>query len=73
MYKLVYSGMVKAGVAIELEEGEWQDTNSQKCKEKDAHRMKVNHWLTHPEYVVHVDEVGNNTNQKDERLAGGKK
>ena len=73
MYKLVYSGMVKAGVAIELEEGEWQDINGQKCEEKDAHGLKVHHQLTHPEYVVHVDEVGNNTNQKDNGLVGGEK
>ena len=35
--------------------------------------MKFPHQVKHPEYMLFVDEVGNNTNMKDNGKVGGKR
>jgi hypothetical protein len=74
MYDGVYDEMVAAGVAKHLDEKVWMDIsgNIVECKEK-AYGMQVDTVLTHPNYVLFVDEVGNNTNQKKDGHIGGAK
>ena len=40
---------------------------------EEALGMKVMHRVKHPEYMLFVDEVGNNTNMKDDEKVGGKR
>ena len=40
---------------------------------KEALGMKVTHQVKHPEYILFVDEVGNNTNMKDDGKVGGER
>ena len=38
---------------------------------EEALGMKVTHRVKHPEYMVCVDEIGNNNNMKDDGKVGG--
>ena len=40
---------------------------------EEALGMKVMHRVNHPEYMLFVDEVGNNINMKDDGKVGGKR
>ena len=56
--------MVAAGVAKRLDEKVWMDIDGNIVDSKEkAHGVKVDTVLTHPDYVLFVDEVGNNTKQ----------
>jgi hypothetical protein len=65
MYKGVYAAMVKSNVAIQLPEKKMVmlDGRITENKEESAGR-ETKFILTHPEYVLFVDEVGCNTSQK---------
>ena len=60
MYDLVYDAMVKARVAVKLDE-----------KKEVSEGLPLTHELIHPDYVLFVDEVGNNTNMRDDGQIGG--
>ena len=36
-----------------------------------VHRLASQYWMTHPDFVLFVDECGANTNQKDDGHLGG--
>ena len=62
------------GVDEKLSVPEWQNISGQKviC-ESEATGEKVEYWIFHPDYILHVDKVGNNTCQHDDGHKGGQK
>ena len=74
MYNLVYKSMEIAKVAKKLPEPEWQNKNGEKVSNREeAVGEKIENELTHPDYILNVDEVGNNTCQKEDGSKGGQK
>ena len=74
MYDLVYEAMEIAKVAKKLPEPEWQNEKGEKVSNREeAVGEKVEYELTHPDYILYVDEVGNNTCQKEDGSKGGQK
>ena len=74
MYNLVYEAMEVAGVARKLKEPEWQDATGQRVEcEEEAVGEKVEYEITHADHILYVDEVGNNTCQKEDGSKGGQK
>ena len=74
MYDLVYEAMEVAKVAKKLPEPEWQNKKGEKVSNKEqAVGEKVEYQVTHPDYILYVDEVGNNTWQKEDGSKGGQK
>ena len=73
MYDLVYESMKIAGVAKKIVELEWQNDLCEKVTKERAFGEKVEYRVTHPEYILFADEVGNNTCQKDDGHMGGQK
>ena len=74
MYDLVYNQMEHAGVLEKLESPQWMDIDGNiVMEEAEALGKKVEHRLKHPEYVLFVDEVGNNTNMKEDGRVGGER
>ena len=72
MYKAVYTAMVESGVAIMLDEEVQVNRQGQVTTNKDeAYGRKMSYLLTHPEIVLFVDEVGDNTSQKNDGNIGG--
>ena len=74
MYDLVYGSMVEAGVAVPLETPVWMDINGNEVESNSPRRMgmQVEHKIIYPNYMLHVDEVGSNTNMKKDKRQGGK-
>jgi hypothetical protein len=59
MYKGVYSGMVNAGIAVELENEILYDNFGEiTTDEKEIYRCLTHRKITHPEYLFLVDETG---------------
>ena len=74
MYDGVYDEMVAAGVAEHLNEKVWMDIDGNLClSEEEAFGEKVDTVVTHPDFLLFVDEVSNNTNQKNDGPKGGEK
>ena len=74
MYDLVFNAMNSAGVALNSDEPTWMNKKGETVKdESEAFGLKCTHKLIHPEYVMFVDEVGSNTNQKQDRNYGDEK
>ena len=74
MYNLVYKAMESAGVAIILDKAKWMNEKSEEVSDQSkAIGLECTHKLIHPEYVLFADEVGCNTNQKDDGNYGGEK
>lgn len=76
MYELCYMGMVKAGVAEELPDGAevlMDEHGSIVESEKEAFGLPVKHRVIRPDHILFVDEVGSNTNQKNDGNNGGEK
>ena len=72
IYNIVYDVMDEAGVLEKLEEPVWMNPNEEVVESKEeAHGEKVRYKVNYPEYCVFVDEVGNNTNMKDNGNVGG--
>ena len=70
---LIYPQMVESGIAERLETPVWMDGNGNIVGENDALGKMVDYLLKHPEYLVFVDEVGNNANMKEDGRVGGEK
>ena len=76
MYDLVYEQMVQAGIAVSLPENEWHwvDYNGFTVDSKaESTGLKIKVKLTHPDWLLFGDEVGNELNQKDDGNVGGRK
>lgn len=74
MYSLVYEAMEVAGVARKLPQAEWRNERDERVSsEAEAVGRKVEYEVTHPDHMLYVDEVGNNTCQKEDGNKGGGK
>jgi hypothetical protein len=74
MYADVYSRMVECGAALKLPDAVWVNKEGAIVQTKDeAWGRLTNYLLTHPDYVIFVDEVGDNTSQKNDGNVGGTK
>eukprot|EP00978_Attheya_sp_CCMP212_P026409 scaffold86813_cov51-Attheya_sp.AAC.1 len=73
MYNEIYEEMAEAGVAMELDEPVWVDKDGNGVKQGQAMGRKNTHRLIHPDYTLHVDEVGGDTSQKGDDHDGGVK
>jgi hypothetical protein len=74
MYDLVYEQMGEAGVLEDLEQPVWMNLAGDiVSSEAESFGEKVSQVVKHPEYVLFVDEVGNNTNMKDDGRVGGER
>jgi hypothetical protein len=72
MYDGVYDEMVDSGVAERLPSPVWMDAEGNIVDSEDeAFGLQVDTVLKHPDHVFTVDEVGNNTNQKNDGHIGG--
>ena len=74
MYDQVYEAMVCSDVAIKLDDAVWlnKENNIVQSKE-EAFGRQTQYYITHPDYLVFVDEVGDNTSQRNDGNAGGEK
>ena len=73
MYSLVYEAMEPAGVVTKLPVEEWQNERGECVSRDQAVGEKVKYKITHPEHIIYVDEVGNNTCMKDDGSKGGQR
>ncbi len=74
MYEDVYSRMVECGAALKLPDAVWVNKEGAIVQTKDeAWGRPTNYLLTRPDYVIFVDEVGDNTSQKNDGNVGGTK
>ena len=66
--------MKEARILEDLDEFVWMNREGEiVMSEEEALGMNVTHRVNHPEYMLFVDEVGNNTNMKDDGKVGGKR
>jgi hypothetical protein len=74
MYHECYEKMVESKIAIKTVEENWLDKEGVVVEEEHlAFGRKTKYQMIHPNYLVFVDEVGDNTSQKDdENIAGTK-
>ena len=76
MYDRVYSVMVDAKVATPLDESEYYfitRSRSQAKIDEEAAGHHIKHRLSHPQYFLFGDEVGNDTNYMEDGNNGGQK
>ena len=74
MYDLVYDRMEEARILEALDEPIWMNRKGEiVMSAEEALWMKVIHRVKHPEYMLFVGEVGNNTNMKDNGKVGGER
>ena len=72
MYDLVYDRMEQARILEALDEPVWiNHEGGIFMSAEESLGMKVTHRLNHPEYMLFVDEVGNNINIKDDGKVRG--
>ena len=72
MYDLVYDRMEEARILEALDEPVWMNCEGDIfMSAEEALGLKVTHRVKHPEYMLFVDEVENNTNMKDDGKVGG--
>ena len=70
MYDLVYKAMEQASVAEKLPEAQWQNEKGEHVSKEMSVGQQVQYKITHPDHILYVDEVGNNTCQKDDGNKG---
>jgi hypothetical protein len=74
MYENVYASMKNSGIAMELERPVWFNAQGSITQdESEAIGRKTKYLLSHPRYLLFVDEVGDNTSQRNDGNAGGQK
>jgi hypothetical protein len=72
MYNGVYKAMVKAGIAVQMDEEVMYDENGDITTDKEKMVGRPSKFqLTNPDYLLFVDETGCNTNMKDDGFVGG--
>ena len=72
MYELVDKEMVKSGIANRLDTEVMLDCNGKiTTNEDDAFGRKPKYVLMHPNMVLFINEVGDNTSQKNYGNIGG--
>ena len=70
IYEVIEEELIRAGVAVRLNEPVWMDAEGNHVDEGDAAGCKVNIDIIKPEMCIVADEVGGNTSQKDDGKIG---
>ena len=73
MYDLCYEQMDKANLLQPLEKPVWMNLQGSIVEKDAAVGLKVAYRCKHSDYMIFVDEVGNNTNMKDDGNIGGER
>ena len=74
MYEIVYDAMAVTGIPIKLDDEVMVDINGNITTNQDEQfGRKTRYLLTRPEMLLFVDEVGDNTSQKNDGNIGGQK
>ena len=74
MYNSIYRQMVNSNVAKELSDEVYLDRNGNIVDdEEDSYGLPTKYIVTHPDYILFVDECGKNTNMKTSGKAGGQR
>ncbi len=74
MYYECYEKMVESKIAIKRAEENWLDKDGVAVEEEHlAFGRKTKYQMIRPNYLVFVDEVGDNTSQKDDGNIAGTK
>ena len=74
MYETVYDAMVEAKVARELDEPVWRDKSGNIITDRrHAYGRRSRYEITHPDYILFVDEVGGNMKVKGDGHNGGER
>ena len=74
MYVEMYEAMVQCRVAIKLDEEVMVDREGKVVQSEDlAFGRKTKYLLSHPDFLLFVDEVGDHTSQKNDGNVGGQK
>ena len=74
IYTLVYTVMEEAQLLSKLDHRVWMNVAGDQVEtEEEAVGQKLTHVVKYPQYMMFVDEVGNNTNKKDDGKIGGEK
>ena len=72
MYDSIYEELHEAGLATKHEnDGVWKNLAGELVDSLQAVGRKCQYHLTHPEYLLFVDEVGSNTNMTSDKNKGG--
>ena len=72
MYDSIYKELFDAGLATKYEgDGIWKNLQGKPVDILQAAGRKCKYNLTHPEYLLFVDEVGSNTNMANDKNKGG--
>ena len=72
MYNLVYDVIQESGITEQLPSKVWMDLSGDTVQsEADAVDLQVDLKVKYPDYQIFVDEVGNNTNMKEDGNIGG--
>lgn len=70
MYQQVVEEIVDAGLAKHMDESVWVDAHGSIVEESYAYGCKVNVNIIDPDWVLVMDEVDGNTNQKGDGMVG---
>ena len=74
MYNLVYDRMKEARILEALDEPVWMNREGDiVMSAEEALGMNFKHQVKHPDYMIFVDEVGNNTNMNDDGKVRGER
>ena len=71
MYNGISDELVDAGFADKLSTPVWMNSTGEEVSIEDSFRCKVAHNTKHSDYVLVLDEVRGNTNQKGDENIGG--
>jgi hypothetical protein len=64
MYEQMYEAMVSSNMAIKMENPVWLDKENNIVQSKeDAYNRQTKYFTTHPDYLIFVHGVGDNTSQ----------
>eukprot|EP00977_Amphora_coffeiformis_P002353 scaffold439_cov107-Amphora_coffeaeformis.AAC.1 len=72
MYVCIYDRLISAGLAMTDDTESMYDRHGNVCDAEHAFGLPSKYRLIHPELFVFVDEMGLNTNQKEDGAKGGK-
>jgi hypothetical protein len=74
MYNQVYEAMVHSNVAIKLDEAVQVNKDNNILQSKgETFSSQTQYYILHLEYLVFIDEGGDNTSQQNDGNAGGEK
>jgi hypothetical protein len=72
MYEEVYTALVASGLAVKHETSYCRNDGGEIVElENDAFGCQSSYELIHPDWLVFVDDVGNNTSQAKDGNVGG--